>query len=205
MSFTIPSDSHSVSDTGHTTDHNNMADVLTGLIGGHGEALTSGEALFPRTAFTQQQPLVASTLQVIYWTAVKTETVNTVKTITGGTAASGLTYAAIGLYTVDGSGNLTRAASTADLHTTLWTSTFTKYASSLTSGFSKVAGVRYALGLLAVGTTPPSLFGQFVSFSGEPPVLAVQVSGQSTLPASVAVGSIFPGEFEIAFQAVVTP
>jgi hypothetical protein len=34
MSFTIPSDTHVVGDTGHTTHHNNIADVLTALPGG---------------------------------------------------------------------------------------------------------------------------------------------------------------------------
>lgn len=179
--------------------------IISGNNPGGAEPLTSGEALFARVAFNQQQALVASTLQLTYWTAAKTETVNTVKTITGGTAAAGLTYAAIGLYSADSAGNLTLAASTPDLHTTLWTSTFTKYASSLTSGFPKVAGKRYALGLLAVGVTPPNLFAQFASFSGEPPIIAVQVAAQSVLPASIPVASIFPGEFEIAFQAVVTP
>lgn len=170
-----------------------------------GEPLTSGEALYPRVSFTQQQPLVSSTLQIVYWTAAKTETVNTVKTITGGTAAAGLTFAGVGLYTVDAAGNLALGASSGDLHASLWASTFTKYASPVTPGFAKVAGVRYALGLLAVGVTPPNLFGQFASFSGEPPILAVQVAAQPVLPASVPVGSIFPGEFEIVFEAAVTP
>lgn len=31
MSYTLPSDSHAVSDTGHTSDHNNTIDVLTGM------------------------------------------------------------------------------------------------------------------------------------------------------------------------------
>lgn len=31
MSYTIPSDTHIVGDTGHTTDHNNLTDVLSGM------------------------------------------------------------------------------------------------------------------------------------------------------------------------------
>lgn len=34
MTFTIPADNHVVSDTGHTTHHNNIVDVLTGVIAG---------------------------------------------------------------------------------------------------------------------------------------------------------------------------
>ena len=168
------------------------------------EPLTSGEALFYRAAFTQQQALAASTLMLTYWTAVKTETINNVQTVTGGTAASGLTYANIGIYTIDGSGNLTLAASTGDLHTTLWASTYTKYTSALTSGFSKVAGTRYAMGLLAVGTTPPNLFGQYVSFSGNAPIIAGTVS-ETTLPGTLTAGSVVAGAYYIAFQAVITP
>lgn len=33
MSYTLPSDTHSTGDAGHTTDHNNLADVLTGMGG----------------------------------------------------------------------------------------------------------------------------------------------------------------------------
>lgn len=167
------------------------------------EPLTSGEAIFPRYAFTQQQALTASTVALTYWTACKTETINNVQTVTGSQGAT-LTYAAIGIYTIDGSGNLTLAASTGNLHSTLWLATDTEYTAALTSGFSKVAGTRYALGLLAVGATPPNLFGQYTQGSNVAPFLAATVSG-TTMPATVSSGSLTTGTYEIAFQAVITP
>ena len=170
------------------------------------EPLTSGEALFYRVAFTQQQALAGSTLMLSYWTAVKTETINKVKTVTGAQngGPTALTYANIGIYTIDVSGNLTLAASTGDLHASLWASTFTEYNTSLTSGFSKVAGTRYAMGLLAVGSVTPTVYGQYVSFAGDAPIVAGTAS-ETTMPASLTSGSISTGAYEIAFQAVVTP
>ena len=172
---------------------------------GGAEALTSGEALFERVAFTQQQALTGGTLALTYWHAVKTETVNHVITGTGSQAASGLSYAAIGLYTISPAGALTLAASTSNLSGTLWAGTFTEYTAALTAGFPKVAGTRYAMGLLAVGTTPPNLWSQFVSFSDAAPILAGTLGGQTTLPATIPAASVSTGSFNIAWQALVTP
>jgi hypothetical protein len=167
------------------------------------EPLTSGEALFPRYAFTQQQALTGSTLALTYWTACKTETINNVQTVTGSQGAT-LTYAAIGIYTIDGSGNLTLAASTGNLHSTLWLATDTEYTAALTSGFSKVAGTRYAMGLLAVGSQPPNLFGQYSQGSDRAPITAASVS-ETTMPASISGGGLTTGTYQISFQAIVTP
>jgi hypothetical protein len=169
-----------------------------------GELLTAGEAVQHRVAFTQQQPLTTGTMFLTYWTAARTETAAHVVTTTGGTAASGLTYANIGFFTVAANGDLTLVASTGDLHTTLWIATFTDYDSSLGAGFTKVAGTRYALGLLAVGTTPPNLWGQFVSYAGTAPIIA-GTAAEATLPATLAHGSITANTYQIAFQAVVKP
>ena len=43
MTYTIPSDTHVVGDTGHTTDHNNIADDITNVYTGHPQAV-SGRA-----------------------------------------------------------------------------------------------------------------------------------------------------------------
>jgi hypothetical protein len=169
------------------------------------EPLTSGEAIFARVAWTQQTSLTASTLMLTYWTAVKTETTGHVVTVTGSGASSGVTYANIGVFSVDSSGNLTLLASTGDLHTTLWTGTFAQYTTAFTASWAKVAGARYAMGLLAVGTTPPNLFGQFVSLPGLAPILAGTVGSQATMPGTVAHGSVNAGAYQIAFQAAVTP
>jgi hypothetical protein len=157
------------------------------------EPLASGEAISGRRAnseFTQ----VSGQLLLTYWTAATTGTATTVITGTGGIAGSGLTYAAIGIYSVAGNGNLTLLASTGDLHSTLWASAYSGYTSSLTSSFSRVAGTRYALGVLPVGTTPPSLYGNFIPYWTEqlPPIAGGTVSGLAVLPSTVSAGSVSP-------------
>jgi hypothetical protein len=169
-----------------------------------GEALTSGEAILPRYDTQNSVPLSASSVKFTFWTASTTGTATSVVTSTGDAAASGLTLAKIGVYSVDGSGNLTLLASTADLHASLWTSTFTKYTSSLASSFSRVAGQKYALGCLAVGTTPPHLLGNSIyPFGNIQPYLFGGYDGQSDLPASVPVSSWYGAD--AGPQAIVAP
>jgi hypothetical protein len=169
------------------------------------EALTSGEAIYPRVIASGSAPLATGTVALTYWTAATSGTATTVTTQAGGTAAAGLTYAAVGVYSVAANGNLTLLASTADLHTTLWIATYTTYASALSSSFVRVAGQRYAVGFLAVGTTPPVLAGTNPggTFTGLSPILAASVTGQATLPASVAAGSLSAGNNMP--EAVVSP
>jgi hypothetical protein len=171
------------------------------------EPLTSGEAIIPRVAVTPAGTgLTSGVLGLTYWVAATSGTATAVTTCTAGTAASGLTYANIGIYTIDVSGNLTLVASTGDLHTTLWVGTFTTYTSSLTSSFTRTAGTRYALGVLGVGTTTPILTGVAPSdggFMAFAPVLARSVSGQATLPSSVAAGSIIGGSNMV--EAILAP
>ncbi len=178
--------------------------ATTGLV--YAEPLASGECTYPRSLATWNAlSLSTQVLSLSYWTAATSGTATTVTTVTGGTAASGLTYANIGIYAVAANGNLTLLASTGDLHASLWTSTFTNYASTLTASFSRQAGVRYALGLLAVGTTPPALSGNSVEgwFSTVSPTLCAVLSGQSTLPSTVTAGSL--GNGVAVFTAVVAP
>jgi len=157
------------------------------------EPLTSGEAIYARPTLSGGLTLTTQVLALSYWTAATSGTATAVTTQTAGTAASGLTYANVGIYSVAANGNLTLLASTGDLHTTLWIATYTNYASALGTSFTRVAGTRYALGCLAVGTTPPQLVG-ISPYSGNfmtiAPSVAEQVTGQSTLPSSVSAGSL---------------
>ena len=165
----------------------------------------TGEALFLRVA-TSDTPsaLTTETLYLTFWTAATTGTATTVTTATAGTAASGLTYAAIGIYSIDGSGNLTLVASTGDLHATLWISTYTGYTSTLGSSFSRVAGTRYALGILAVGTTPPTILGFAIyPFGRITPVLAAGYNSQTTLPSTIAANAYYGND--TGMQAILSP
>lgn len=103
------------------------------------------------------------------------------------------TLCRVGIYTIDGSGNLTLAASIAS-DTTIWSNNGVEYERALDVSFSKVAGTRYAVGSLCVtGQTAPNLAGMQGSHPGInaiAPRLAGTIGSQTDLPSSVAVGTI---------------
>lgn len=156
--------------------------------------LTNGEGTMSRRAITATG--VASgngTMRLTYFTARKTETITQVRIPTGATAAVGATLCRVGIFTVDGSGNITLVASTTN-DTALWIAASTSYTKSLSSSFSKVAGTLYAVGILVVGTsTAPTFLGSTALNAAEAavaPRLGASVSGQTDLPSSVSAGSI---------------
>ena len=169
------------------------------------EVLTSGEATYPRLANNGSTVLTTQQVQLIYWTAATSGACTTVTTYTAGTAASGLTYANIGVYSVAGNGDLTLLQSTGDVHAAAWPGTFSHYTGTLTGTFNRVAGTRYAFGILAVGTGPPALYstGTNQDLMQTAPLLAGNVPGQATLPATVAHGSV-AADFTV-FASVVAP
>jgi hypothetical protein len=162
------------------------------------------EAPYPRIYMQSTAQLTTGDLQFGVWRAASTASCGHVLTCTAGTAMATATYAAIGVYSVDASGNLTQVATTGDLHTTIWAATFTGYNVPFTSSFTRVAGQLYALGVLVTATTTPILYGQtgqavFSQFGGTNflPWSAGALTGQVALPASVPAGSVaaFPGFF----------
>ena len=169
--------------------------------------LTLGESTMSRRYVTSTA--VASTTQTLrlsYFTARKTETINSVRVISGATAAGATpTLCRVGIYSIDGSGNIALVASTAN-DTALYAAASTAYTKALSGSFSKVRGTRYAIGLLVVtATTAPTYTGQVAVISSEQglaPRLGGLVLSQSDLPASVAVGSIFDNG-NIAYVALV--
>jgi hypothetical protein len=169
-----------------------------------GEPLNTGEAIYPRINTSGGPSLASQSLCLSFWTAATNGNATSVVTVTTGTAASGLTYAAVGIYLVDALGNLTLQTSTGDLHSTLWAATFTTYTSTLTTAFSRAYGQRYALGCLAVGTTPPTLAGPpGTGFYAYAPFVAGSMASQATLPATIAAASV-TGANQVA-EAILTP
>jgi hypothetical protein len=156
-----------------------------------------GEYAFPRSVTGDNVGTFASGIMPLtYFIAQRTEAITRIFTEVSGTAASGLTTAAIGIYSVDASGNLTLAASISD--PTLWIASYTLYTRTMAS-WAKTAGQLYAIGFLQIGTTPATLSGLSVSYGfaagslnvaglGQP--LFGEVTGLSSLPASVPAGSI---------------
>jgi hypothetical protein len=163
--------------------------------------LTSGESIIDRLNVSGAGQPDSGTVFLSYFTAIKTETCNKVVTATNGTAASGLTTAALGIYSVASNGNLTLLSSVSD--TTMWTSTYTTYTRNWGVSFSKVAGVRYAFAVLAAGSTTPSLNYSIPGFSGIAPILLGTVTGQTSLPSTISSGSV-GGDYRM-FVGILTP
>lgn len=139
---------------------------------------------------------VSGAIRFSYFTPQATTAVTKAITITGSTAAAATpTLCRIGLWSVAANGDLTLVASTAN-DTSLWSSTFTEYATNLSATYTLIGGQRYATGGLVVSaTTVPNIMG-FSSISGaattfaRDPRVAGTITGQSDLPASITAGSI---------------
>jgi hypothetical protein len=133
-----------------------------------------------------------SNLRLTYFTAKKSLTITQIRTMNG-TAAVGTTLARIGVYSVDGSGNLTLIGSTAN-DTTLWNTANTAYTKSFSASFVIARGSRYAVAPIVVGTsTAPTMYGNaamLASEGGIAPQLGGLVGGQSDLPSTVTAGSV---------------
>lgn len=153
--------------------------------------LTTGESTRPRGLSTAGVSTGSGSLRLTYFTAAKTETINSIRTVCT-TAGTSSTLQRIGIYSIDGSGNLTLVASTAS-DTSLWIAA-SAYTKALSASFSKVRGTRYAVGILYVGGgTAPSLSGLLptnATEAGQPPRLSGFLTSQTDLPSSITSASI---------------
>ena len=178
-----------------------------------GEALSQGELTVPRIVATNSAAPVTQKVTIMYWTAVKSEQATSVTLQTGATVASGLTYAAVAFYSIAANGNLTQVATTGDIHVGNFGATFTQYTLSLGTGFAKVAGTMYAMAVLCVGTTPPTLQctspGSLVWVTPWAPgnvIEAVQTATATTMPASMTFAALGANpNGSNMFQALVSP
>lgn len=161
-------------------------------------APASGDDSFSRRQINTNQVGAASgTMLLTHWNSKKTFTCPGFTLYTGNTAASGLTLARVGLYTVDDNDNLTLVASNAN-DLTMFTSTGQVYTRTFSSQVSIIRGQRYALGILQVGTTPATFYGILLGASTTAtttislvkPVIISRVTGQTDLPNSPLVGSL---------------
>lgn len=157
------------------------------------QGLASGETCLPRTNTGTGPTLVSQKLQLSYWTAAKTETINQIGTFTASTAAGATpTYCAMGCYLVAANGNLTLLGACAN-DTTLFAATFTEYLRAVTTPFQKVQGQRYAFGILVVSAAAMPIIDGYsgtVLKASVAPVLTSALISQSTLPASITAGSL---------------
>jgi hypothetical protein len=165
--------------------------------------LASGEEVLPRDLCQLEYPLDSGTCFFTYFTARKTEPITKVQTGINGTAGASLTLARVGVYTAVG-GTLTLVASSVN-DTTMWTATSTPYQKALSATFNKVAGVRYAVCLLAIGVTMPVLECIAVRYqsAGFAPRIQGELAAQSNLPASTPESGLSTSYRR--FQAILLP
>lgn len=157
----------------------------------------AGEHVPHREWWLAAGAMISQAMILTYFTADKTETISTVTTYSGTAATATPTLIRIGAYSVAANGNLTLVASTTS-DTSLYAAANTAYAKSFSSSWSKVAGTRYALGMLIVSSqTMPSIIGHQLSASTgataayiEAPAIVGRLSSQSDLPSSVTSGLI---------------
>jgi hypothetical protein len=151
----------------------------------------------PRTSLAFSGPgLVSGTVVFVFFTPLVTTTVSQISMNVISTAASGLTLARMGLFTFDES-TATLVARTAS-DTTLFTSTRTTYtrAFNTTGGYpatyTLVAGTRYGVGVIAVGTTMPFLSGTTSPFElvSLAPRISAARTGQTDLATVGSLGTV---------------
>lgn len=154
-------------------------------------ALSVGESSMPRTEVTGTNYVASNgAIFLTYFTARRTETISSVTTLTGSQAQVGATHCRIGVYEQNTDGSLTLVAYTNN-DTNLWLATSTEYSTSFVDSFVKIAGRRYAVGLLVVGSsTAPYFFGQSVPQSTSDPVLGNYYATAGTINASVPASSL---------------
>lgn len=137
-------------------------------------------------------------LRLVFFEAQRTETINNLTVLTGSTAAGATpTLVRLGVWSVNGSDDLTALLASTANDTSLLAGTNTTYTKALSSSWSKVAGTRYALGLLVVtGATAPQMTGQSVAATGlftggvaGLPRVTAALTGQTDLPSTASVGS----------------
>lgn len=165
--------------------------------------LDNGESTLPRAGLGSGVALVSGNLYLSYFTALKTQIVNNVNLYTGVSVASGTTLCQVSVYNIDQSravpgtvypgwfyalpGDLHMIANTAN-DTSFLVAANTKFTKALNTSWYKERGMRYALGVLWIGTAGPSLIGQGTLNSvltgqilSEEPMVSHVVTGQTQL------------------------
>jgi hypothetical protein len=163
--------------------------------------LVIGEESMDRRFVTSQATTSASgNLSLTYFTARKTETTTQVRVMTGSTAAAATpTICRIGLYAIAANGDGTLVASTPN-DTSLFAATSTAYTRSWSVSFAKVAGARYAIGIIVVsGVATPTFIGA-VNIStnigvenGVAPRVHGRMVSQSDLPSTFTEAALLAG------------
>lgn len=152
------------------------------------------QTMVQHAAFSSVSP-TSGTMDFAYFTARASGPRTNLRQYTSTSGASGLTLAKLGLYSVAANGDLTLIAATGN-ETGLFGSSGTAYSPAMLTSPTLVAGERYAIGSLFIGTTMGNRVGMAFPSSAIPAAFGpvnrptARLSGQTDLPASVAYGSL---------------
>lgn len=129
-------------------------------------------------------------LNLTYFQAPSGLAVSNVATSSMGTAAASVTLAKVGIFEVDGSGNLTLIGSTPNT-TNLYANTYLVYETAFTASVSLTQGHTYAVGTIIVAGTPPTMVGSYTTSDANlAPRLCGLLTGQTDLPSSITAGAV---------------
>lgn len=168
-----------------------------GPSGASPNAPSVGEETFDRLWCSTTASMTSQMLRLSYFTARTTETITKILLTTAGSGAGATpTLIRAGVWSVDASDNLTALLASTANDTTLLTPGSTEFLKAFSASFSKVAGTRYAVGLLVVtAATVPTIPAAALStapLSGATQNrrrIAAAVSGQADLPSTATVSA----------------
>ncbi len=158
--------------------------------------LAAGEGSYNRGLIRGGVSISSQQLRLVYFTATRSETIAFLAAGTGTTAAGATpTLIRYGLWTASADGSLTALVASTPSDTTLLASTGTWYPKATSAPYDKVAGQRYALGILVVSGATMPLIGGFSQSGvghtfGSSPVVASSMTGQADLPSTASPGSM---------------
>lgn len=151
--------------------------------------IVGGEGVFPRMLATGSQASASGRMLLTYCTAEVSETTTQMALGTASIAAAPTpTLVRAGIYEIDVAGNGTLVAAILN-DTTIFAAATAKYIRTLISALNKVAGKRYATGILVVSTqTLPNYPGISMqgsnAFATAEPRLAGSIDGLTDLPST---------------------
>lgn len=168
-----------------------------GLLWPGPDLLESGEGTFPRALVAAGNVSTTSqSMRIAYFTARKSEAITSVRIFAGGQAAGATpSLVRVGIWTSNADGDLLSLVGSTANDTTLLATINTAYTKALEATFNKVAGQRYAMGLLVVSAqTMPQILAQAgnlnIAESALRPRLSAVLNSQADLPATVAAASL---------------
>lgn len=188
MSYTIPSDTHAAGDTGHISDHNNIADVLTAL-DKSGPNLymaptgATSESAGGREVTGSSGTLVSGTVYLRAAVLKQNTVVNNITMCTRGTAETGGTHM---WYVLTDSSLVVKAVTADQTGATALTSINTPYTFATNSFTTTYSGLYYVGVMVAATGMPVFLTGVATptGLNSAAPILCGTSSTAQTTPPS---------------------